>query len=580
LSKDTRIILKRLFKEFINPYFNKLILAVIAMIFVALSTVFHTWLIKPLMDDILVHLNKEMLIIIPAAMVGVGIVKSIAAYFQNFYMKFIGQRIITDMQARLYSHLIYSDLSYLHQFSTGKIISRFSNDIITMRTSLSNVLTGVAKELLTVVCLIIVMFYFNWQLATLIFVIFPLAIYPIIRLGKRMRKISLSTQEKLGHYTTQLDETFKAIREVKSYHAEEYEIDKSNNILNNIFNLYVQAIRTESLSSPIIEIITSLAIAGVIWYGGHEVISGNITPGSFVAFIGAFVSAYRPLKSLAELNNNLQEGLAAAKRLFDVLDVNPEIKNLPKAKSLKITKAAINFSKIGFKYNKKSLFDELSFSVDPGKIISFVGSSGSGKTTIANLLMRLYDIEKGEILIDGQNIQKVTLNSLRKQITMVGQEVLLFDDTVAANISYGKQGSTKKEIIAAAKAAAADEFISSLPEGYETLIGQNGFKLSGGQKQRLAISRAILKDSAIFIFDEATSALDSISEKAIQKTIFDLKKKEKSVLIIAHRLSSIIDSDLIYVLDKGKIIASGTHNELLNSSPYYKELYAKSISGD
>jgi ATP-binding cassette, subfamily B, bacterial MsbA len=580
LSKDTRIILKRLFKEFINPYFNKLILAVIAMIFVALSTVFHTWLIKPLMDDILVHLNKEMLIIIPAAMVGVGIVKSIAAYFQNFYMKFIGQRIITDMQARLYSHLIYSDLSYLHQFSTGKIISRFSNDIITMRTSLSNVLTGVAKELLTVVCLVIVMFYFNWQLATLIFVIFPLAIYPIIRLGKRMRKISLSTQEKLGHYTTQLDETFKAIREVKSYHAEEYEIDKSNNILNNIFNLYVQAIRTESLSSPIIEIITSLAIAGVIWYGGHEVISGNITPGSFVAFIGAFVSAYRPLKSLAELNNNLQEGLAAAKRLFDVLDVNPEIKNLPKAKSLKITKAAINFSKIGFKYNKKSLFEELSFSVDPGKIISFVGSSGSGKTTIANLLMRLYDIEKGEILIDGQNIQKVTLNSLRKQITMVGQEVLLFDDTVAANISYGKQGSTKKEIIAAAKAAAADEFISSLPEGYDTLIGQNGFKLSGGQKQRLAISRAILKDSAIFIFDEATSALDSISEKAIQKTIFDLKKKEKSVLIIAHRLSSIIDSDLIYVLDKGKIIASGTHNELLDNSPYYKELYAKSISGD
>ena len=580
MSKDTRIILKRLFKEFINPYFNKLILAVIAMIFVALSTVFHTWLIKPLMDDILVHLNKEMLIIIPAAMVGVGIVKSIAAYFQNFYMKFIGQRIITDMQARLYSHLIYSDLSYLHQFSTGKIISRFSNDIITMRTSLSNVLTGVAKELLTVVCLVIVMFYFNWQLATLIFVIFPLAIYPIIRLGKRMRKISLSTQEKLGHYTTQLDETFKAIREVKSYHAEEYEIDKSNNILNNIFNLYVQAIRTESLSSPIIEIITSLAIAGVIWYGGHEVISGNITPGSFVAFIGAFVSAYRPLKSLAELNNNLQEGLAAAKRLFDVLDVNPEIKNLPKAKSLKITKAAINFSKIGFKYNKKSLFEELSFSVDPGKIISFVGSSGSGKTTIANLLMRLYDIEKGEILIDGQNIQKVTLNSLRKQITMVGQEVLLFDDTVAANISYGKQGSTKKEIIAAAKAAAADEFISSLPEGYDTLIGQNGFKLSGGQKQRLAISRAILKDSAIFIFDEATSALDSISEKAIQKTIFDLKKKEKSVLIIAHRLSSIIDSDLIYVLDKGKIIASGTHNELLDNSPYYKELYAKSISGD
>ena len=449
-----------------------------------------------------------------------------------------------------------------------------------MRTSLSNVLTGIAKELLTVVFLVIVMFNLNWQLAILIFVVFPLAIYPIIRMGKRMRKISLSTQEKLGHYTTQLDETFKAIREVKSYHAEEYEIEKSSNILNNIFNLYVKAIKTESLSSPIIEIISSLAIAGVIWYGGNEVISGHTSPGSFIAFIGAFVAAYRPLKSLAELNNNLQEGLAAANRLFDVLDVNPEIKNISKAKKLVVSNAEINFNKISFKYQNTALFNELSFSIKPGKIIAFVGSSGSGKTTIANLLMRFYDIEGGEILIDEQNIKNITLNSLRKEITMVGQEVLLFDNTVAANISYGKLSATKQEIIAAAKAAAADEFISQLPEGYDTIIGQNGFKLSGGQKQRLAISRAILKNSSIFIFDEATSALDSISEQLIQKTITNLKSKGKSVLIIAHRLSSIINSDLIYVLDKGKIIASGSHNDLLENSAYYQELYAKSVSGN
>jgi ATP-binding cassette, subfamily B, bacterial MsbA len=580
LSSETKIILKRLFKEFIKPYSNKLIFAATAMVFVALSNAFHAWLVKPALDDIFVHLDRKMLVIIPLAMILVGVIKAIATYFQNFYMKFVGQRIITDMQAKLYSHLIYSDLSYLHQFSTGKIISRFSNDIITMRTSLSNVLTGIAKELLTVIFLIIVMFGLNWQLAILIFVVFPLAIYPIIRMGKRMRKISLSTQEKLGHYTTQLDETFKAIREVKSYHAEEHEINKSSNILNNIFNLYVRAIKTESLSSPIIEIISSLAIAGVIWYGGHEVIAGHTSPGSFIAFIGAFVAAYRPLKSLAELNNNLQEGLAAAKRLFDVLDVNPEIKNHQGAKNLKITKAEIKFNNIGFKYRKTSLFDKLSFNVESGKIISFVGSSGSGKTTIANLLMRFYDIEKGEILIDSQNIQNVTLNSLRKQITMVGQEVLLFDDTIEANISYGKLGATKQEIISAAKAAAADSFISDLPEGYDTLIGQNDFKLSGGQKQRLAIARAILKNSSIFIFDEATSALDSISEQLIQKSITNLKEKNKSILIIAHRLSSIINSDLIYVLDKGKIIASGTHNELLKTSPYYKELYAKSVSGE
>ncbi len=580
MSKATSSLVKRLLKDFIKPYISKLSLAAIAMVLVALSNAFHAWLVKPALDDIFVHLDKKMLVLIPAAMITVGVIKAAATYFQNFYMKFVGQRIITDMQSKLYSHLIYSDLAYLQQFSTGKIISRFSNDIITMRTSLSNVLTGVAKELLTVVFLIIVMINLNWQLAILIFFVFPLAIYPIIRMGRRMRKISLATQEKLGHYTTQLDETFKAIREVKSYHAEEYEISKSNNILNNIFGLYVQAIRTESFSSPIIEIISGIAIAGVIWYGGHEVIAGHTSPGSFIAFIGAFVAAYRPLKSLAELNNNLQEGLAAAKRLFDVLDVEPEIKDLPGFKNLKISKAEICFNKIGFGYRKNSLFDELSFSIAPGEIIAFVGSSGSGKTTIANLLLRFYDVSSGEILIDGQNIQQVSLQSLRSLVTMVGQEVLLFDDTVGANIAYGKQNSTKKEVVAAARAAAADEFISQLPEGYDTVIGQNGFKLSGGQKQRLSIARAIIKNSPIIIFDEATSALDSISEQEIQKSIFNLKAMGRSILIIAHRLSSIINSDLIYVLNKGKIIASGTHKELLQSSPYYKELYAKSISED
>ncbi len=568
-------LLKRLFKGFIRPYLSKLIISIIAMIVVAVANAFQVWLVKPALDKIFFHLNKEMLTIIPVAMVVVGVLKAFGTYFQNFYIRFVGQRIITDIQSKLYSHLIYSDLPYLQKFSTGKIISRFSNDIITMRTSLSNVLTGIAKEFLTVVFLIIVMFNLNWQLAILIFGIFPLAIYPIIRMGKKMRKISLSTQESLGHYTSQLDETFKAIKEVKSYHAEKYEIEKSNSILDNIFELYVKAIRTESLASPIIEIISSIAIAGVIWYAGYEVIAGKSSPGSVIAFIGAFVAAYRPLKSLAELNNNLQEGLAASKRLFDVLDVKPEIIDHPQCKKLKITKAAISFNNISFSY-KKQLFNNLSFNISPGKVIAFVGSSGSGKTTIANLLLRFYEIESGEILIDGQNIQQVSLESLRSQITMVSQDILLFDDTVAANISYGKQRATKKEIIAASKLSAAEEFIIHLPQGYDTMIGQSGFKLSGGQKQRLSIARAILKGSPIIIFDEATSALDNISEATIQNSVFDLKKEGRSIIIIAHRLSTIINSDLIYVLDKGKIIDSGTHKELLNKSSYYRELYSKS----
>ena len=580
MSKNTNgfSLLKRLFKGFIRPYTGKLTLAVISMVVVALSNAFHVWLVKPALDKIFFHLDKEMLLLIPIAMVAVGIIKAVGTYFQNFYMKFVGQRIITDIQAKLYSHLIYSDLPYLQQFSTGKIISRFSNDIMTMRASLSNVLTGIAKEFLTVVFLVLVMFSLNWHLAILIFVVFPLAIYPIIRMGKRMRKISLSTQENLGHYTSQLDETFKAIKEVKSYHAEKYEIGKSNNILNNIFGLYVQAIRTESLASPIIEIISSIAIAGVIWYAGNEVINGSTSPGSFIAFIGAFVAAYRPLKSLAELNNNLQEGLAASKRLFDVLDVKPQITNQKNCQELKIKQAGISFNKVSFSYKDNLLFNDLSFDIEPGKIIAFVGSSGSGKTTIANLLLRFYEINSGEILIDGQNIQSVSLESLRGQVTMVSQDILLFDDTISANISYGKLKASPKEIIAAAKASAADEFISKLPEGYDTIIGQSGFKLSGGQKQRLSISRAILKDSPIIIFDEATSALDNLSEAAIQESIFKLKGKGRSIIIIAHRLSTIINSDLIYVLDKGKIIASGKHQELLKKSAYYKELYSKSQS--
>lgn len=570
-------LLKRLIKCFVKPYLKQLSFAVLAMIIVALANAFHVWLVKPALDKIFFHLDQEMLVLIPVAMVVVGVIKAAATFFQNYYMKFVGQRIITDIQAKLYAHLIYSDLQYLNQFSTGKIISRFSNDIITMRASLSNVLTGIAKEFLTVLFLVLVMFNLNWHLAILIFIIFPSAIYPIIRMGRKMRKISISTQEKLGHYTSQLDETFKAIKEVKSYHAEEHEISKSNNILNNIFKLYVQAIRTESLSSPIIEIISSLAIAAVIWYAGNEVIHGSTSPGSFIAFIGAFVAAYRPLKSLAELNNNLQEGLAASKRLFEVLDVEPKINNLPICSSLEIKQAMVSFEHVNFSYNQKELFKDLSFIIESGKVTAFVGGSGSGKTTIANLLLRFYETNKGRILIDNQDIKQVSLESLRRQVSMVSQDILLFDDTVAVNIGYGKLDASMDEIVQASKLAAADEFIKSLPDGYNTVIGQNGFKLSGGQKQRLSIARAILKNSPIIIFDEATSALDNISEQVIQDSIFSLKGEKKAIIVIAHRLSTIINSDIIYVLNKGEIIASGTHAYLLNNCPYYKDLYSKGL---
>jgi ATP-binding cassette, subfamily B, bacterial MsbA len=571
------VLLNRLLRLFVKPYFSKLILASIAMIIVAMSNAFHAWLVKPALDEIFINLNAKMLFLIPVTMVAVSIIKAIATYFQNFYMKFVGQKIVTDIQAKLYSHLVYSDLSYLQQFSTGKIISRFSNDIITMRASLSNVLTCIAKELLTVVFLIIVMIQLNWILTIAIFIIFPAAIGPILYMGRKMRKIARATQEKLGLYTTQLDETFKAIKEVKSYNAQEYEIGKSNQILTNIFSLYVKAIKTESLSSPIIEVISGISIAGVIYYGGYAVINHNTSPGSFIAFIGAFVAAYRPLKSLAELNNNLQEGLAATKRLFDVLDVAPKIINKVGCEALKIKKAEIIFDNVNFSYLSHAIFTDLSFKIESGNVVAFIGKSGSGKTTIANLLTRFYDINAGKILIDGQNIQNVSLESLRKEITTVSQDILLFDDTIAANIAYGKPDATFEEITLAAKAAAASEFIDNLEEGYNTIIGQSGFKLSGGQRQRLSIARAILKNSPIILFDEATSALDNISEQAIQESVINLKNQNKTIIIIAHRLSTIINSDLIYILDHGKIVACGNHTQLLEYSPRYREFYSNGI---
>lgn len=578
IQNSSKFLLKKLWQKFVSPYRAKILVAISAMITVALANALQAWLVKPALDDIFVNFDRKMLLYIPLAMIMVGVVKALATYVQNFYIKSVGQKVITDIQAKLYEHLIYSDLAYIQQFSTGKIISRFSNDILTMRSALSNVLTSIAKELFTVIFLILLMFNLDWHLAILIFVIFPLAIYPIIKMGRKMRKISLATQEKLGVYTSQLDETFKAIKEVKAYSAEEYEIRKSNQILENIYSLYVRAIRNESLSSPIIEVISSVAIAGVIFYGGREVIAGHTSPGSFIAFIGAFVAAYRPIKNLAELNNNLQEGLAAGKRLFDVLDVEPTIKNKFDAKELTIKQAGISFENIYFNHQQHALFKDLSFKIDPGTLVAFVGNSGGGKTTIANLIMRFYDIDKGIILIDGQNIQEVTLESLRTSVSLVSQDILLFDDSIAANIAYGDHSCSIDDVVKAAKAAAADEFIEALPDKYNTIIGQSGFKLSGGQKQRLSIARAILKDSSIIIFDEATSALDNIAENIIQENIYKLKEEGKTIIVIAHRLSSIVAADLIYVLNKGKIVANGTHQELLKSSSYYQELYNTRIN--
>jgi subfamily B ATP-binding cassette protein MsbA len=573
LDYSARYLLTRLVKEHVRHYTVKLLFAVLCMMAVALTTSANVSMIKPALDKIFFSRDKEMLMLIPGAVMLISFVNGIASYFQNLLMKFVGQRIVTDMQLRLYEHLLHSDIAVLNQESSGKLISRFTNDIVTMRGAVSNLLTGIAKEFLTVIFLIGVMFYQSITLSLITFIVFPLAIFPIIRLGKRMRKIAGKTQEQLGHYTSQLDETFRSIRIVKSYRQEQFEISKARKIVEDIFKLYVKAARTDAIASPIMETISGIAIASVIWYGGLQVINGVTTAGGFMTFIVAFITAYKPVKSLAGLNTNLQEGLSAAKRLFSFLDIKPIIKDKENAFTLKVNDGYIRLDRVSFGYNKSKLaLKDLSLDIPAGKTIAIVGRSGGGKSTIVNLLLRFYDPGQGSILIDDQNIADATLASLRDNIAIVTQDVMLFDDTVMANIAYGKQNATEEQIIQAAKAASAHEFIMEMPEGYNTIIGHHGSKLSGGQRQRLSIARAILKDAPILILDEATSSLDPIAEHEIQQALEQLRKN-RTTIVIAHRLSTIVNAERIYVMKNGEIAESGTHTELLELGKEYVKLY-------
>lgn len=567
-------LIKRLFKEYISPYVHKLILASLCMMLAAAATAGNAWMMQPALDKIFLQKDASLLLIIPLAVVAIALIKGAAAYFQSVLMKYVGQRVVTDMQLKLYSHLLYSDLSLLNSHSSGRLISRFTNDITVMRRAVSNVLTGIARELLTVVFLVGLMIYQSGVLSVIAFTLFPIAVYPIMRLGKRMRKIANKTQEELGNYTAQLDETFQGIRVVKAYRREPFEINRARTIIEGIFNLYIKAARTESVTSPIMETLSGIAVAMVIWYGGMQVIEGTTTPGSFFSFIAALIMAYKPIKSLADLNTSLQEGLAAAKRLFAILDVAAIIKDKSDAKPLLLQGGGISFDRVDFHYVAgKSALNGLSFSVPAGKTGALVGASGSGKSTIMNLMLRFYDPVGGTITIDGANISDVTISSLREAISLVSQDIVLFDDTVLANIRYGKLDATYEQVMEAAKKAAAHDFIMQLPEGYDTSIGQRGFSLSGGQRQRLSIARAILKDSPILLLDEATSALDPLSEQLIQAAL-DKLKEGRTTLVIAHRLSTVQNADIIYVMNEGKVVESGSHSLLLQQKGEYARLYA------
>jgi len=543
----------RLWRESISTYSGWIWLAIFCMAVMAGATAFSALLMEPIVNEVFIAQNRAILWPLGGIVFATFLVKGLANYAQAVLMSFVGLRIIADNQNRFFAHLARMDLSFFHNNPTGGLISRFTVDINHMRVAVSNALTGFGKDLLSLVGLVAVMFAKDWQLAVISFFIFPVAILPIVRLGRRMRKVTMNTQREMGLFTTLLEQAFQGIRVVKAYGMEAYEKKRIGAVVERIFRLNIKSARTRSLSSPIMETLGGLAVCIVIIYGGYRVIEGATTSGAFFAFITALLLAYEPMKRLANLNASLQEGLAGS--------------------DLTSVEGTIRLDNVRFSYVPgKPTLDRFTLEVPGGKTVALVGPSGAGKSTILNLILRFFDVDEGVVSIDGTNVQDVTFASLYGNIALVSQEITLFDDTVYANIAYGRAGSTEDEVVEAARHAAAEEFILELSDGYETRVGEQGVKLSGGQRQRLAIARAMLKNAPILLLDEATSALDTESERQVQVALEKLMKG-RTTLVIAHRLSTVIGADLIYVIQKGRVVEQGNHVNLMDRSGVYQRLY-------
>jgi subfamily B ATP-binding cassette protein MsbA len=578
-TEKTSLLVGRLVRDYLRPHRSRLILAVLCMAIVAATTATNAYLMKPVFDDVFILRDENMLLIIPIAIFAIAVIKGLSTYGQAVLMSHIGQRIVATIQQTMFSHLMWADISYFQKTSTGNLISRFNNDANMLRSAVSNVLVGIAKDTLTLIFLIGLLFYHDWTLALIAFFVFPTAVYPIVRIGQRMRKVSDNTQIQMGELTTLLDETFRGARHVRAYGMEKYEINRATKLINIIFKLVQKAARVRSATHPIMESLGGIAVAIIIFYGGSQVIQGATTPGTFASFISALLLAYPAMKNLANMNANLQEGLAAAQRIFLLIDSEPEIQNKPKANKLDDVRGNVTFRNVTFRYEPNRLaLSNINLNIEAGTTVALVGPSGAGKSTILNLIPRFYDCEEGEILVDGRNIKDVTVSSLRSKIALVSQDLTLFDDTIQSNISYGKLDAKQQEIIAAAKAAEAHDFISLLADGYETHVGGRGLKLSGGQRQRIAIARAMLKDAPILLLDEATSALDSKTERQVQSAL-DKLTKNRTTIIIAHRLSTVISADIIFVMESGKIVEKGTHDELIAKKGSYEKLYNVQFAG-
>ena len=553
-----------------RAHLKQLLIAVTLMIVVAASTGALPLLIEKSVS--LLQQKDYTFFWMPLAIIAVSIFRGLVGYIQNIVSQSVALKIINRIQKAMFAHLMYSDVNSFEETSSGKLISRFTNDVNMMRDTLSKSLVGLAKNTIVSIVLIGVMFYLDWLLATIIVTLLPLAGRPIIRIGQRLRRVATSIQIEMGELTANLDQSFTGIRLIKSYRMENHEQIRANNLFENVYLLAMKIVRGRSRTYPILEVMGGISIAAILSFGGWRVISGTGTLDGFVGFLTALIIAYKPIRSLGPLSANIQEGLSAVNRSFELLDINPKIFDRSNARPLQRCEGAIEFEKVSFTYDSViSALNNVSFKVKPGQTAALVGPSGAGKSTILNMILRFYDSESGVIKIDGTDTQEFTIASVRSQIALVSQESIIFDTTIASNIGLGRPNAPMKDIVVAAKAAAADEFISSLPEGYNTLAGENGVKLSGGQRQRISIARAILREAPILLLDEATSSLDIDSEQRVYDALSHLSTA-RTTLVIAHRLSTIVNADIIFVVDKGHIIEQGSHKELLAKGGLYTKL--------
>jgi len=572
-------ILLRLFNSYIKKHLNKLMLSLLLSLLVAGSTGAIAWLLDPAIKKIFIDQDQTMILLIPIAIALSFSIKGGSLYAARSILINISNNVVKTMQTQLASCILKSDIATLESKHSGKYIAHFFYDVGQISQLVGSGVLNLMKDSLTLIVLVGLMFYQNWNLALFALIMMPLAAIVAKSLGKRINKAVAESTRIEGSLTSYLSEVLKGTRMIKIYQQENFEFDRSSKKIGERTNIQIKIGKILIRATPIMEVLTGIMIGGFIYYSGFMVMSGQMEINNFFSFLTAMMLAYQPIRSLATINMLFNQGAVGASRVFDVIDAKPSIAENNSAPDLNIKKCNIKFENINFSYpnTEEQAIKNINISIEGGSTVALVGHSGAGKSTIINLLPRFYDPKKGKVYIDEQNISSVTLSSLRKNISMVSQDIILFDDTVHANIAYANMNASEDQIKKACDFAAATEFIEKLPKKFETIIGENGIRLSGGQKQRISIARAVLKNSPIILLDEATSSLDAESEEKVQNAVMNLTKN-KTTLVIAHRLSTIIRADKIIVMNQGQVTDAGTHNELLKNSTIYKNLYSKQLS--